>query len=414
MKNNIIVLCLPLISFLALLSGCKTVQKKDVSNERDTASISVAKEEASSADNIKRDTLEGFRFDVDTVKIAEAYLNTNVLSEVFPEKIHQSKISYIPKEQLTQQIVSSYDNGLLEAVTIAYNTHYPLVLSPDIVWLNICQGMAIHINENFESLEKVIFKNGHSKVIKVRNDSLGRNDDAWSDLIDSLSAQTKQYTDSVFYDAFVPKFSTTTSVEHVTYEITILYAQQKAYRYVAESGCGIPYITLKGTTEDWEKLKSKLNILDSLNLSHWRACLDPIMDQFVNASKGIVDKKFWRNIYKDRWDYDPIFITGWIHKLFPYIIDNRLENVEVDEDGNGKSMIKYLPNPYLDKKVKSTDSLSKNRFPCGVVDVPFQWINHYVEETKNMRFYAGFIGIKQYADKSIEPFISWAVCEDGH
>ena len=70
MKNNIIVLCLPLILFLALLSGCKTVQKKDVSNERDTASISVAKEEASSADNIKRDTLEGFRFDVETVKIA--------------------------------------------------------------------------------------------------------------------------------------------------------------------------------------------------------------------------------------------------------------------------------------------------------------------------------------------------------
>ncbi len=29
-----------------------------------------------------------------------------------------------------------------------------------------------------------------------------------------------------------------------------------------------------------------------------------------------------------------------------------------------------------------------------------------------MWFYAGFIGKKQYADKSLEPFISWAVCED--
>ena len=39
-------------------------------------------------------------------------------------------------------------NALLWAINTAYDQHYPLVLSPDIVWLVIAQGFARHVNEN--------------------------------------------------------------------------------------------------------------------------------------------------------------------------------------------------------------------------------------------------------------------------
>src|SRR5262245_50441118 len=39
-------------------------------------------------------------------------------------------------------------NAFLRAVHAAYALHYPLVLTPDAVWLSIAQGFAAHVNVN--------------------------------------------------------------------------------------------------------------------------------------------------------------------------------------------------------------------------------------------------------------------------
>ena len=41
---------------------------------------------------------------------------------------------------------------LLSAVARAFGEHRPLVLSPDVVWLTIAQGVAQHVRLNAESL----------------------------------------------------------------------------------------------------------------------------------------------------------------------------------------------------------------------------------------------------------------------
>jgi hypothetical protein len=43
-------------------------------------------------------------------------------------------------------------HGLLMAIHQAYTAHYPLVLSPDHIWICIAQGLARHINEHSETL----------------------------------------------------------------------------------------------------------------------------------------------------------------------------------------------------------------------------------------------------------------------
>jgi hypothetical protein len=40
------------------------------------------------------------------------------------------------------------------------------------MWLAICQGASIHINENFNKLEKKIFIKEKPDVLRQRNDSL--------------------------------------------------------------------------------------------------------------------------------------------------------------------------------------------------------------------------------------------------
>ena len=336
---------------------------------------------------------EGVRFYVKNDTIADKFYEEQNVKNFF-EYITLKDVLYMPEENKNMRIAPTIGpnlpNGLLETVRNAYHGHYPLALSPDVIWLTICQGMSKHINLNFKSLENKIYKNGHPKSILVRIDSLAFDSTQWSVAVDSLAQQTRRYTDPYFYEAFVPQFSTTTPIDHVAYQITLLDAQKKAFSYNLESGCGFPWIVLRGTTEDWELIKKKLSILDTLEMTEWKESLTPILDEFIEASQGRANKTFWMNIFKTEGEYETYAITGWILKLFPYI----------DSD---------QPNPFLNKRVAASDNLSTDRFPSSILSVPFVWHNAFEDRTDSLYFWSGILGAKQYGDKTLEPFISWAL-----
>lgn len=356
---------------------------------------------------------EGVRFYVENDSIAENFFfEQNV--RTFFEKITMREVLYMPEEHKQMRIVPNIQphmpNGLLETVRNAYQGHHPLALSPDVIWLTICQGMSKHINLNFKLLENKIYKNGHPESIFVRIDSLAFDSTQWSVAIDSLAQQTRRYTDPNFYEAFVPQFSTTSPIDHVAYQITLLHAQQKGFSYSVESGCGIPWIVLRGTTEDWELIKKKLSILNTLGMKKWKSSLLPIIDQFIAASKGKADKSFWANIYKDKTSYGTYAITGWIHQLFPYITSrDGSSTTDLQDWGISVNGITYQPNPFLNKKVTSSDNLTSDYFPSSVLKVPFVWHNHYEGRTDSLYLWSGIWGAKQYGDKTLEPFISWVL-----
>lgn len=336
---------------------------------------------------------EGVRFDVENDTIANNFYREQNVKDFF-EYITLKEVLYMPEEHKNMRIAPTIGpnlpNGLLETVRNAYDGHYPLALSPDVIWLTICQGMSKHINLNFKSLENKIYKNGHPNSICVRNDALASDSSQWSVAIDSLAQQTRRYTDPYFYEAFVPQFSTTTPIDHVAYQITLLDAQKKAFSYNLESGCGFPWIVLRGTTEDWELIKNKLSILDTLEMTEWKESLLPILDEFIEASQGRANKTFWMNIFKTEGEYETYAVTGWILKLFPYIDSDK-------------------PNPYLNKRVAASDNLTTDRFPSSILSVPFVWHNAFEDRTDSLYFWSGILGAKQYGDKTLEPFISWAL-----
>ena len=48
---------------------------------------------------------------------------------------------------------------------------------------------------------------------------------------------------------------------------------------------------------------------------------------------------------------------------------------------------------------------------CYINDTKFGEVSGCSNETQKLKLYAGFFAIKQYPDKSLEPVISWALCE---
>ena len=83
--------------------------------------------------------------------------------------------------------------------------------------------------------------------------------------------------------------------------------------------CGIPTVTLEGSTADWQRLTDKAVRLSVFDLDWWLPHLLPICEQFVRASRGDVDGDHWRDICKRRSEYGGDVINGWVAKLFPYL-----------------------------------------------------------------------------------------------
>ena len=353
---------------------------------------------------------QGVSFQVDDVEPADSLLKTDKARLVFENKLHK-QISFFPEEFEHMEVVAFANNGLIQTVQECYDNHRPLVLTPDVIWLAICQGVSIHINEHYDSLKDIIFVKDKPSQIVVRNDSLGKGAKHWSKLINDFTQDTKQYTKDDFYSFFVPAFSTTTTIEKTAYQVTLLESFKKAFDYVAETGCGIPSIRVTGTEKDWQAILKKLDMLNQIGLGAWGNNLKPIVEEFVKVAADKPDPIFWKSIYKDASEYARFSISGWIIKFFPYI-------KELEEGGVYDAKREELrtgeilkPNPFFegDDYLKST--LSTDNFPTGIAKVPVTWINHFTNETTRMEVFAGFFAIRQYEDGSLKPLISWAICE---
>ena len=97
---------------------------------------------------------------------------------------------------------------------------------------------------------------------------------------------------------------------------------------LAMGGFGISNITLEGSLEDWNKIKSKLKYLSKFALNWWTKHLIPIIDNIIKTkiycsqnnkiNNELID--FWKKMMriKDKEDvYEPDVLNGWIIKFIP-------------------------------------------------------------------------------------------------
>ena len=289
-------------------------------------------------------------------------------------------------------------NSLLEAVHTSYDKHYPLTLSPDIIWQCVAQGFAIHVNKNAEKLRHMFVTHREKKKLKVRRDDFvkGSSENDWEKAFGAFSDEIRENIGDDIHGLLTPDFSTTGPVEKAASQVVLMNTFKEYFNFEASSFCGIPSVTLEGSVEDWEKISEKTLSLSRFDFQQWTDAVKPILDEFVNASSGVVNKKFWQSLYKLTDMSGGPCITGWIVALFPYI-GSRLEDMR--------------PNPYLlswGRGAGPFSGITTKSIPPGAVSTPFTW--QYYKEELEMYFYAGFLGVGQ--DKktlALKPLIGWAV-----
>lgn len=80
-------------------------------------------------------------------------------------------------------------HGLLETVSRAFASHYPLILTPDAIWLAIAQGFAMHVKEHAEQLRgKFVRHEGKEKITIQRDDFVkGSPANPWPEVFSAFS-----------------------------------------------------------------------------------------------------------------------------------------------------------------------------------------------------------------------------------
>ena len=291
-------------------------------------------------------------------------------------------------------------NGLICAVHLAYHRHYPLVLTPDAVWMCIAQGFAHHVSQNAEKLRNMFVDHDGKKTLVVRRDDFvrGSADNAWPEVFDSFSDQISQCVGAETCDLLTPDFSTTTRVDKAAAQVVLMSTFQAYFSFDVDSMCGIPEITLRGTVEDWKKLRDKALKLARYDLKWWTDKLKPVLNQFVAASSGRVDNHFWSRIYKQTYSSGGPYINGWIITLFPYLESfGRTNNVQWEK--SWKESCKH-----------GFGGVTSSSIPSGVMETPFKW--QYFDKEFDMNFRAGFMMVTQdRVTLEIHPEIGWAVAD---
>lgn len=339
-------------------------------------------------------------------------------------------------------------NGFFETVHLAYASHRPLVITPDMVWLTIAQGFSRHINQNSEAMRQYLVHQEGIKTLDVNITGRVRLGDENSDwewtfrqFHDSIAANTQP----AMAELIAGRFSGTGSDAAVAFDITLMDAMKTYFDYWGSIMCGIPEITLEGTPDDWRQVEQRAAQLARYDLDWWVQDLKPILAEFTLAAEGKANVSFWKSIVKDI--NEPIcggdtYITGWIARFYPYLkIDekyarNPILGLTTDDLFRyvSKKTARKLESTYW-KKIKKQPAppvaiysicegenyrtvqyigpkVTTDQIPSGIstaiLNVDDNGTFH------KMELKAGFMGYRQDSSTmALRPVIGWAVIETG-
>jgi len=331
-------------------------------------------------------TPQSTKFNVHNVVPGQLQLTPKTLPELFATKSDDNTQKVEAFSQHSE--LFGYDtNGFFAAIHQAYDKHIGLELHPDHFKLLILQGFSIHINENAEKFRELFVDYQGKKVIKVfRNDFVkGSPSNPWTEVFDEFVEKiNNDLNDKTLVGLVQTPLSTTTPISAASFNISLMDTMQQYFEYRMYTMCGIPFIDVKGTVDDWQSLISLVDHIQQYDLEWWASEIRPILMNIVNtvSNPDAVDIEFWGNIIKQSGGSGGPYYNGWICKFFPYL-----------------GTKKYYKNEF--KKITNV--------PTGISSVPVIW--EYFGIEFKLKFTAGFYGFS-YNNDTLRPEISWLVYED--
>ena len=299
---------------------------------------------------------------------------------------------------------------VLNGFYLAHCNHYPIRIKPDHLWLLIVQAFSNHVNANSEKLRNYFVNFSGQKTLIVNYplsdiSQVGKKD--LESFAKQINEQIKENIGDDVVDTLTPNFTTTDYDSTIICKISIMGAFKKYFKYEMHlCGCGIPYIILEGTAEDYEKILEKAKKLRKYEFDWYIDRIIPHIEKMVEAKKGNIDVNHFKNIVQDDKTTEYVsglsgrgghnikvpILKGWILSFFAYYSEVK----EYDE---------IIP-PFKEDSIKVKDF---EKLANQMLIVPFKIVNDLKNITYDMKYSVGFIGCDQNKKNEVFPVTGWFV-----
>ena len=311
---------------------------------------------------------------------------------------------------VNQNLAYTYSNvPLLNGFYTAHTNHYPIRIKPDDIWLLIIQAFSNHVNANSEELKNLFVDFDGKQRLIIRyplSDIKEVNKVILENFSEKINNEMTKYLGEDLIEILTPNFSTTTYDSIIVCKISIMGSFKKNFDYEMQlSGCGIPYIILEGTVEDYQKIIEKSMKLKRYKFEWYINRIIPHIEKMVEAKEGKIDKNYFMNMIQKKEIIETTFglsgkgkqkvqvdyLSGWFLSFFAYY----------GEKGyNGK--IKRFEEDEI--KVKNFQKLANQ-----MLIVPFKIVDLVHGKEYLMKYKVGFVGCDQNDKKEIFPIQGWFV-----
>ena len=221
-------------------------------------------------------------------------------------------------DDLEDKYVSANNNGFVNAAYMAYSHHYHLRIRPEDVWASILTQLSFYINANAEKLRKHFVAHKGSKTLVVQVDGTIDTVDHGQFARLMTDKIQENVVDKELQQWILPDFTTTVTDDVVTASVIMMGSMQKYFTYEFCLTCGIPSVTLLGEREDWVKLRSRLDKIDSWGEEavEFSGRLKVVLDYFIlsfDEPESDKVKEFWAKIaHHEGGGSGPTWLSGWI------------------------------------------------------------------------------------------------------
>ena len=311
--------------------------------------------------------------------------------------------SFDKKEKLA---FIKFNTPVLNGFYKAHTNHYPIRIKPDDIWLLIVQSFSYHVNENAQKLRNMFVNFSGKKELTVNYPIFSINDvnnKILENFSEQINDQMKQYLGESILNTLTPNFSTTTYDYSIVCKISIMGAFKKYFDYTMNLfGCGVPYLILEGTAEDYQKIISKAKELSKYKFEWYINKIIPHIEKMVEAKQGKIDVGYFKNMVQSKeetehksgpsgmgaYDYKVDHLSGWFLNFFSYIT-------------NGFGGYHPFKGDYL-------SVLDFKKLPNQRLTVPFKIIDAN-QKVHLMKYKVGFIGCNQNEKNEVYPVTGWIV-----
>ena len=301
----------------------------------------------------------------------------------------------LPKSTMidNNKILSFGNHKLILGYLNAYFNHCPIKLNPNIIWQLILNIFSKYVNEysQYKSFrEKFVNFLGKKKLICTK---IGTFKDVYkyqNDIIKDFCEKISENIGKELIDILTPNFTTSNENSIISGKVTIMSTFESFFDYdLMMISCGIPYIILEGSLNDWENILNKLKFLSKYDF--YINNMEKDIIEIINTKKGKINLEFWSKIIMetkikekqtracmfDFYEVENIYITGWILDFY---------------------------NKRKIKKKDISDLISE------IVEVPVKIteINDFHNNTKKGIIYGGIRDIKQDPNNyEVEPIVNY-------